>query len=162
MEDVVVVFLVFVWPLVILLCGCFGLVLLGTKPVRTKLLAIPSVSSFYIRLWHAGAVEIEGQNDAMVLLEDFNKMLVTQMCLETIRQLAVQLINNKSNYGTVAILSLSFTVFVLMCHFWKFVRYMSRGVSIFEVPTLLGFANYTTRKDKYGSSSQSSVEMRSV
>ena len=153
----VVVFLVFVWPVIVLLFACFGLVLFATK-----LLAIPSVSAFYIRIWRAGAVEIDGQNDTVVLLEDFNKMLVTEMCLESIPQLVVQLINNKSNYGTVAILSLTYTLFVIVCHFWKFVRFMSRGVSMFEVPTLFGFANYATRKDTYGSRGRSSVEMRTA
>ena len=132
-----IIFRLVIWPSCILVIGLFGMLLFSTK-----LLCISAVASFFIdKIWRSGKTETGDSSDGVLLLGAFNRMLVSEIVVEAIPQIAIQAINNRVRYGWVAAASLSLSLLVLLVHAWKFVSYTSQGVSWLEVPTLYGVAN---------------------
>ena len=127
------IFKLVLWPILLALGAGFGFLLFATK-----LLALPSVSSWFMSLWRIGTVAPANNSEGLTApwLKDFNLMLLTELILECIPQLAIQITNNGSKDGLVALLSISFSVVVVAIHLPTFVWYTSKRVPLVEVPTL--------------------------
>lgn len=134
-NAVVLVYRAVVWPLVYAAAGAVGLLLFATK-----MLSVPRVADRW-QAWWAPADEVEGAPPRGVRLRAFNKMLLSEMVLETVPQIAVQFVNNEGRWSTVAVVSMVFSCMVLASHAWKFAGHVlcdDEVDSVFDVPTLGG------------------------
>lgn len=123
-----------VFPCAYLLLGVLGLVLYATK-----LLALPRVGGPWLSLWRYGRLEPEGVNVDGVVLHVFNQMLLAELLLESVPQLAVQLLNNVGAWSLLAVMSVVLTALVILSHVWKFGYYkLVLGSDLLDVPMVRG------------------------
>lgn len=150
-----VLFVFIGWPLSVLIMTFVGFVLFATK-----LLSIRFINARFLHVWRYTEEAQKGKElDHAVFLADFNKMLVTELVSESIPQVFLQLINNRENYGPVAIISMIYSLLVIFSHAWRFLRHVRRGTSWLDVPTLNRLASFRLKGD---TSSRSAVDLSSV
>ena len=130
-----------IWPIYFILFMCIGFFLFFTK-----LLAVPRVSDIWLNTWQQKASGREG----IIVLGDFNQMLVDEVFFESLPQLVMQLLNNRSRYSKLAIVTLSFSLLIITNNGLKFAYYVFRKKQHWKtVPTIRGLP-----KKKEGSPSQ--------
>ena len=136
------------WPL------CFyAFANIGLFFFLTKLLVLPKLTDWYLRIWNP----VYSTRNNEVVLEDFNRILVVEILCESLPQLVIQLLNNRSDYSSLAIVSLMFTLLSLVAHGYKFVYHMVKlKTHWLQVPTLK-VPSSTTEGSGVGSASTASL-----
>ena len=103
------------WPLAFLFFMVIGVLLF-----TTKLLSVPHVSDWWLTAWQ----QLPAPRDAVVLHEEYNQMVVDEMLFACFPQIIVQVVNNRSDYNALAVISLLLSILVLCVHIPRFLFFM--------------------------------------
>jgi len=133
-EDASVLYLILVWPFIVA-----GYALVGCFLFATKFLAVPALSDWFLSTWQHGKQPRLASDQ--VLLAPFNEMMVSELLLECVPQVCVQILNIHDNtIGIYALISIFISTAELCAHvgFFKY-QMWDLNQHYTQVHTLFGF-----------------------
>jgi len=102
----------------------------------TKLFTSVPFARRWFQVWNPEIVE----GWSAVVVNHYHQSVLTELILETLPQITIQIYNNGSDWSTIAILSSTFSVFFIMNHIWKYAYFFFvERVPLKEVPVKLSF-----------------------